>query len=925
MLPDILSRRTPRARRRRARTASMSAQPPPAHRLDESIARIARNIVQFATAHARLVLGSAALLTVASALYAAFALGINSDTNAMLSEDLPFRQMTKQLVDTFPGLGEPLIVVVDADSPERAREATAALADELVKYPDLFRTVFAPGVGTFFDAHGLLYVDTATLERFSDRVISALPLVSSLARNPTLDGFVGIIEKAFTANDPGRLTPTRVPEMLDAVATILEAPLADSGTRFSWRGWVLGNDEKTARQVILADPVLAFADIKAARRPIAAVRAAVRTIGLGDDPNVRVRITGDAALGTEEMDVVIQQTGILAVVGAIAIVAGLLWLALGSMALVGATVLTLLCGLVWTAGFATLAIGYLNLVSTAFAVLFIGLGVDFGIHLSLRYRDLLDPNAATDREQVLTALHRSGHEVGGSIALCAVTTAIGFFAFVPTRYAGVAELGLISGVGMFLSLLATLTVLPAFVSLVPHRVLRPAGTSVASRVLAGLAQLADRHAGVIVIGATLLAAAAVTQLPEVRFDPDPVRVRDPGTESVQTMTDLLRDSPVAPWTAEIAVADMDQAVALAASLEKLPTVSRAVTLQSFVPIGQDDKLEILDDLLFFLEPALHYAKEPVTATTAAEAETAIHSLEKVLASEIAVTNAAPDDVDPVYLAGLERLSLAVAALRTSIANDADPDGRTGQLEGSLFGDIPRWLDSLGDALQPERISIYDLPASLVARYRSADGHARVEVFPAGDMAAPDALAMFVSDVQTLAPSTAGSAVEIVESGRAIVLALKQAFTGTLLIVALLLMLLWRSVRDTLLVLSALAFAAVLTSASTVVLDLPFNFADVIVLPLLLGVGVDSGIHLLHRHRSGDHDGVLHTSTARGVLFSALTTIASFGTLALSSHPGIASLGVLLTIGLAFVLLANLVFLPALIHWIGRSGESAIRS
>lgn len=895
----------------------MSDQPPSALRLDHAIASLSERLVRFATRHAKLVLAATMSLTVAAGVYAALHLGVNSDTKAMLSEDLPFRQMTQRLLETFPDLGEPLIVVIDAETPERASEIAAALADELIEYPDLFRSVFAPGVGTFFDSHGLLYVDTPTLERFSDRVISALPLIGTLARDPTLGRFIGVVEQALTTTDPGRLTPTRVPQMLDAVSTILEAPLEPSGSKFSWRRWVLGNDETISRQVVLAQPVLSFTELKAARRPIAAVRASAEKLGYADDPSIDIRVTGVAALGTEEMDVVVQQTGVVAVLAAILVVAVLLWVALGSVVLVAGTVLALLAGLVWTTGFATLAIGHLNLVSTAFAVLFVGLGVDFGIHVSMRYRDLIGTDFHRGGDDVTGALHRTGRDVGGSLALCAATTAIGFFAFVPTRYDGVAELGLISGAGMFLSLLATLTVLPAFLTLVPHAVPASSVGSLAARALGRLSTAASNRSGTILILCAAIAAAALTTMPRVHFDPDPVRVRDPGTESVRAMTDLLRDSPMAPWTAEIVVPDLETADELARQLEALDTVSRAVTLSSFVPADQDDKLDVLDDLSFFLEPALHDAQEAVTPTTADEAYEATKALDAAIAAELASTEGTQDPDELNYREGLERLSSVLVKLRAEIANAPAPDGRTRELETSLFGDVPRWLESLENALHPEPVRLEDLPASIVSRYRAPDGRARVEVFPTGDVSARGNLEAFVSSVQAIAPTTAGSAVEIVESGRAIVLALKQAFTGTLLIVALLLMLLWRSVRDTMLVLSALGLAAVLTAATTVVLDLPFNFADVIVLPLLLGVGVDSGIHLLHRHRSGDHSGVLETSTARGVLFSALTTIASFGTLGFSTHRGIASLGLLLTIGLVYVLLANLVFLPALLNWMER--------
>jgi hopanoid biosynthesis associated RND transporter like protein HpnN len=880
--------------------------------LDAGVSRLSRSVAVASARRAAMVLALAVATTAICLAYAAFHLGVNSNTKAMLSDELPFRQMTHRLLEAFPQLGEPLIVVVDADTAERAREAAKQLADGLLAYPELFRGVFAPGVGTFFDTHGLLYVDTDSLERFSDRVISALPLISSIAREPTLERFFGLVEKSLTTEDPGRLTPTRVPEMLDAVATILEAPLDSEGAGFSWRRWVLGAaGDDGRRQVLLAEPVLVYDDLKAARRPIEAIRETTAKLGLDDDTSVRVRLTGNAALGADEMDVVVQQTGVIAVAVSVVVVAALLWIALRSGALVAATVVTLICGLSWTTGFAAAAIGHLNLVSIAFAVLFVGLGVDFGIHFGLAYRELradgLDPESA---------ISVAGGDVGGSIALCAATTAIGFFAFLPTRYAGVAELGLISGVGMFLSFAATLTVLPAFLMLTDR------GRHQRTHLIALPDAVVDfplRRPKLVICCALALGLAALTTLPSVRFDPNPVNVRDPGSESVQALTDLLAESPVSPWTAEILAPDVAAADALAARLEKLDTVGRVVTLSTFVPEAQDDKIEILDDLSFFLEPSLHDAHVSEDPSTEADVDGAIDSLLSAVSAKLA------DSPDGDYRDGLLRLRGVVERVRADIAAAGDGDARAAQLEEALFGEVPRWLENLDEALHPEPVTLDVLPPSLLSRYLSADGRARVEVFPAGDVSEPHKLEAFVSSVQALTPMTAGSAVEIVESGRAIVVALQQAFAGALVIVTVLLLLLWGSLRDTVLVLSALALAAVLTASATVALDVPLNFADVIVLPLLLGVGVDSGIHLVHRHRAGAGAMVLRTSTARGVMFSALTTIASFGTLAFSSHRGIASLGLLLTVGLCFTLLANLVYLPAMLSWLGPNAEPRLRS
>jgi predicted RND superfamily exporter protein len=212
------------------------------------------------------------------------------------------------------------------------------------------------------------------------------------------------------------------------------------------------------------------------------------------------------------------------------------------------------------------------------------------------------------------------------------------------------------------------------------------------------------------------------------------------------------------------------------------------------------------------------------------------------------------------------------------------------------------------------VTLEKLPEALLERMITSDGRVRIQIYPSEDLNDHAALAAFVENVQTITPEVAGSASEILASGRAVVVALTEALVSAFIVITAFLLLLWRRIDDTALVLIPLLLAAALTVAAAVLLDIPFNFADVIVLPLLLGIGVDSGIHLVHRARAaapGDSN-LLGTSTARAVAFSAMTTIASFGSLGFATHLGMATLGQLLTLGVGFTIVCNLIVLPSLI-------------
>jgi predicted RND superfamily exporter protein len=233
----------------------------------------------------------------------------------------------------------------------------------------------------------------------------------------------------------------------------------------------------------------------------------------------------------------------------------------------------------------------------------------------------------------------------------------------------------------------------------------------------------------------------------------------------------------------------------------------------------------------------------------------------------------------------------------------------------MLGSLPDQLESLHRALAAGPITHDKLPAGLVDRMVSAEGDVRVEVYPREDVRDNDAMARFIAAVREVSPDATGSAIGVYEASRAAVSALRQALISAVVVIALLLLVLWRTIGEMLLVMTPLALASVLTAALAVLLGIPFNFADIIVLPLLLGIGVDSGIHLVQRWRlTGARPAeLLETSTAHGVIFSALTTLASFATLSFATHRGIASLGQLLTVGVATMVLCNLFILPALIE------------
>ncbi len=848
------------------------------------------------------ILGTLALCA-ASLVYTARNLGIRGDSDYLLSQDLPFKQHERSYREAFPIAYDNIFVVIDAATPEQAGEAASALAARLQDRPQFFHSAYLPGGGEFFEQHAFLYLEKEKLQSLADHLARVQPYLAELSRDGTLRGLASMLGRGVRAVRDGDVSPERLRPIFEAFQAVLAARLEGRSHPLSWAEILSEGDFEgdARRRFLLVQPVLDVSDLQPAKGAILEIRRLANNLGLNAKGGVSVRITGDAALSYEEIGAVKSQAAASAL-GSLVLVSVVLWVGLRSLSLILAVIATLLVGLSLNLGFTTLAVGHLNMISAAFAVLFIGLGVELEIHFSMRYQELL-----TQGRDHAAALRETAGDVGSSLFLTAVTTAIGFFSFMPTSFVGVAELGLISGAGIFIGFLGTMTFLPALMSVWSPRAPRATPRSFAWTAQR-LTDLPLRHPGAVRWTALVLGLGAIFVLPRVRFDNNPLAVRDPSTESVQTFSELLEGSTTTPWTLNAVAPDLAHAQELARRLRALDEVGRVVTVADFVPSDQEEKLGIIEDVAMFLAPNPG-PDGRVPPPTPGEQVAALHRLEEELGRLLS------DGAPPVLGASAERLRGGLQLYLASLATSGAAAESVAGLEEGLLGTLPEQLRILSRALEAGHITLQNLPDALVERMVTADGRVRLEIFPEHDLKDHAALAAFVDGVRDAVPEVAGSAAEILESGRAVERALTQALLLALTTMTLVLLLVWRRVGDTALVLVPLLLAAALTVGAAVLFQIPFNFADVIVLPLLVGIGVDSAIHMVHRARAlgGLSAELLATSTARAIAYGSLTNIASFGTMGLASHRGLATMGQLLNVGVILTLFCNLVVLPALIE------------
>lgn len=877
-------------------------QPPPGT-IDAYLGRLAAAWVTRVQRRAGFVIVAFLIATAGLGLYAVSTLGINSSEIDIFSDDLGVMKLRASYFEKFPELRDPIVIVVDAATPDLAHDSANSLARRLQSEPNLFPNVYQPDGGAFLDEHGLLYLSVPELQDLVDRLSLAQPFLSRLSRDQSVGGLINMLDEAGKAMESGQLEQSMLGPTFDAVTQAIDGYLAGRATPLSWQNLLDGRTsaQKRYRRFLLVRPVVDFNRVQPAESALEALQEIIAQLGFDRGDDVHVRATGTFPLAYEESQHVGEQAT-WAGLASLILVTVILLLGFKSLRLVVCSILTLIVGLAWTAGFAAIAIGHLNLVSVAFGVLFIGLSIDFAIHICVQFSDRIDAGA-----EAAPALRGAASSIGGSLVICALTTAVAFLSFVPTDFTGVAELGLIAGAGMFIGLFTNFTLLPALIlEFASHSRIR--SDHGLPDWVSTLFTLPILHARSVLVGAALIAIGGLWLLPSAHFDTNPLRVRDPSTDSVQVFNEILEEGDAYPWNLNIIADDLDSAREIAARLQALPGIRLTLTLSDFVPGDQESKLELLDEAALMLLPTLD--EEPgITATDAEKLDSDIEQLEKTLELLVA------DGQDPKLAASSRQLRDALQRLRRALAGEADEPAALASLRGVLFDSLAERLRLLRAALQTGPIDMENLSAEIKQRMTGKDGRVRIEIFPAENLNDQLALEEYVSAIQSVDPYAYGEGLLIVESGRVVIRSLQQAILTAVIVIVFILIVLWRSIRDSALVIAPLILASVLTVASSVMLGITFNFANVIIIPLLLGMGIDSGIHMVHRVRGGGlPDGnLLRTGTARAVFLSAVTTMASFGTLAFSSHLGIASLGQLLTLGIALVLVCNLLVLPALVR------------
>lgn len=849
-----------------------------------------------------MVLSIVVLLSILALQYTADHLSINTDTAELVAPDAPFQKNRRNYEKAFSQDMHTLLLVVESDTPELTKSATKRLLRLLSANKDCFNSAYIPNDNEFFRQNGLLYLSSDELQTLSNNLSLAQPFIGRIAQEPNLTGFFSIFEDALTSTDKTQVVPIDLTSLIDKVASALHKTINGENALLSWESMIAEKKTDSNNGFIIVSPKFDFTQIRPAENAIDSIRKAVAEVQDPNLPAVKVWVTGEVGLEDDELSGMSTGT-FTASIFSIVLVLFILLVAYRSILLTVATLITLALGMLFCGAFAAFSVRELNLISVAFAVSNIGLGVEYAIHFCLRYRDNLTHHIHKD-----LALRSTLISTAPSLLLCAGTTSIGLYAFIPTDYKGVSELGLLAGTSLFICLLITLIALPALLRVIPA----PAKFE-KDEVQNGLTRLSEKlaflplhYAKPISIATLVIAVISIVMTFNVKTDFNPINLRDPNTESVIAFKNLMKDKETTPMTLTVLAKDENSAKTLEQKLSTLASVDKTVSLFDFQPTDQDDKLALIEEMGLMLGaqtqnfPALKTDTDPVPG---------INRLIK------AIDTILPQKTDAHERTALTNFKKELQDILIELDARQETSRRMfiEKVQTTLLGTLPSLMNELSAGFNARKVTLADLPPEIKDKWLSKNGSYRIQIFPKKDLNDLGSLEEFITEVQSVAPETTDLPIMYWESMKEVISAFQEAIAIALITIALLLFAIRRNIVDTALVMTPLILAGLFTMASAVLTNTPINFANIIALPLLLGLGVDNGIHMVEKlhHSLSEEQNIYQSSTARAMFYGALTTASSFAGLAFSPHQGIASMGLIITIGIFWIMVCTFIVLPAL--------------
>ena len=834
-----------------------------------------------------LIIFSVTLITILSLSTIKNNLSFSTDTSEMLSEKLHWRQLDIQYENLFPQFLDNIIIVIEAQTPDLASDTAQKISTSL-KNNNFIKNIYYQSNFSYFKESSFLFLEHDELQDLSDNLAKIQPFLGSLLEDRNLRGLFDMLGDAIEAKQDDKSI------QLNPILSEINLAFGDINYSVSWQRLMDPKYEKknTYREFIELQINTIDDSLLPNENTIEYIRKAIEPY---KNSKVNIKLTGGEVLAYEELKSV-SNANIKAIFLSIILVATILTIGLGSFRIVVACLTTLIVGLIITTAFASITVGTLNLISIAFAVLYIGLGIDFAIHMALRYRE--ESISELNRTKIIKNTLKF---IMKPLVLCALTTAIGFYAFIPTSYTGVAELGWIAGSGMIISFILTITLLPALLSYTSIKTLRSANIIKNNNIINFLCWLPYKYSKIILIFIFLIVSFILLFINKIDFDENRLNLQDPKNESVKTYQELLKDSSTSPWEGILIVESADQTNLKKNEIKLLPLVDNAISIHNLIPEEQNDKLIIIDEMSLLMGNLENRSSELEISKN--------HRIAAIKKLKTILDNYLVHNSD-------NQMILLNSNLNNLLSNlNDDDDKKIKAIENQFLENFPGRIKALSDALNAEEVTINNIPDEIYKRWVSDEKYL-IKILPKEDLNNNISMRNFVYQLQDFNKDVIGSPIISIEAGNAVKSAFKFAFLCAFIAIAILLMLLIKIKYDALIILISVLIGSIFTLGFMLFFNIPLNFANIIGLPLLLGIGVDSGIHITERfyEEKNTQTNIYITSSMKGVIISSLTTIFSIGNLAFSSHQGTASMGLLLSVGLISMMFATMIVLPSFLIW-----------
>jgi len=894
------------------------------------------------SAHPGAVIATGLILAIISASLSFLVLRLNSNQDKLVSPDVPFQKRYLAHLKNF-GDQEYLYVVIKTGGTEagkkKAIQFAEALNRRLAQHHELIQAVYYRISAEDLGRGALLYASPQEAEALSKTILFLAPFIDTWISDGSLSGFFEMVARLLGEtsrhDESGRLgqasreegtapdiDPVMMGQALDVLKDFLKNmddillgkasykpvfDLSQTGSRyfFTASGRLL---------VMRLLPDKDFGSMDVIRKPLQVVRQAIEATK-AEFPDLETGLTGRPALQADEMETTDRDMTRAALI-AVALIAILFTAILHGWLRPFLLLISLIMAIAWSFGFATITVGELNLLSIVFALVLVGIGVDFGIHMVMRYVEANKSGLSVD-----DAIHTTIFRTGPGIILGAITSVCAFYSVLGADFIGLAELGLIGGTGVILCLLSMLTVLPALLLIAGRKKLFPSSVPKVT-ALPFLERLSIRPGWALLI----LLAITLAGLPglfKVRFNYNLLELQARGLESVEYERTLVEASDESTWYAILTADNLKDVKRLTKTLKTIPSVGKLESILDFIPTKQARKSAIYKKTARVLAhiPANALPSPPLNPERLIRAlsqlTTALEGLEEKLFAAGAGSELALIDQD------LDHLESAAKLLKQ--------DGKRARLlkglQTGLSRDIEKSLRQLKLWLSARSVTPEDLPPSLRDIYVGKDGSYQIKIIPKGDVWDFGALEHFVSALRRVDPEVSGVPVGVLESARLMHRTFLFAAGLTIVLVALILWLYSHSFRYVFLTILPLGISMLWLLEIMGWFGLHFNLANFFAIPILIAIGVDGGVHLLARWRelqtpSDDNrtqpgkKGLFHTSTPTAVALSFATTMIGFGGLLFAHHRGLASLGAVMVIGSLMGMLACLLVLPPTLKLMG---------